>query len=112
MLSISHLSFAFSRMFNWKEKVHCDFLSLDLFTYFTVAILFYVEEVVHTSEYAYVANDKPNQLCHTSNFQWEKNVDVHLVVSGKTFVCCSLLILACSCSLMYVCVQSGILVPG
>ena len=39
------------------------------------------EETVHTSEYVYLNKDSTH-LCHTSNFQWTKNVDVHFVVSG------------------------------
>ena len=65
--------------------------------------MFRLEEVVHTSEYVYVASDKQNELCHTSNFQWVRNADVHLVVSGKSLVLCMSLIMAgvalvCSCS--------------
>lgn len=39
------------------------------------------EETVHTSEYVYLKKGS-SQLCHTSNFQWTKDVDVHFVVSG------------------------------
>ena len=85
MLSI-YLIYAFlsPRMFNSKEKV--TLFSQDLLGCFYISILFSLEEVVHTSEYVYIASDKPNQLCHTSNFQWVKNTDVHLVVSGKAVV--------------------------
>jgi hypothetical protein len=37
---------------------------------------------VHTSEYVYLPKGG-HTLCHTSNFQWQKNVDVHIVVSVK-----------------------------
>ena len=40
------------------------------------------EEVLHTSEYVYLANGA-DSLCHTSNFQWKRNVDVYIVVSVK-----------------------------
>ncbi len=40
-----------------------------------------VEEIVHTSEYVYLKKGS-SQLCHTSNFQWTKNAEVHFVVSG------------------------------
>ncbi|CAI8005119.1 N-acetyl-beta-glucosaminyl-glycoprotein 4-beta-N-acetylgalactosaminyltransferase 1 [Geodia barretti] len=39
-------------------------------------------EVLHTSEYVYLATGA-SSLCHTSNFQWKRNVDVYLVVSVK-----------------------------
>ena len=39
------------------------------------------EELVHTSEYVYHKKGVPS-ICHTSNFQWRKSVDVHFVVSG------------------------------
>ena len=39
------------------------------------------DEVTHTSEYAYLPAGT-DSLCHTSNFQWKRNVDVHVVVSG------------------------------
>jgi hypothetical protein len=39
-------------------------------------------EVLHTSEYVYLATGA-SSLCHTSNFQWKKNADVHIVVSVK-----------------------------
>lgn len=40
-----------------------------------------MEEVVHTSEYVYLKTDS-SHLCHTLNFQWTKNTEVHFVVSG------------------------------
>ena len=40
-------------------------------------------EVVHTSEYVYLGSGSSSTLCHTSNFQWRRNVDVYLVVSLK-----------------------------
>ena len=40
------------------------------------------EETVHTSEYVYLKKGS-SQLCHTSNFQWTKAVEVHFVVSGE-----------------------------
>ena len=39
------------------------------------------EEIVHTSEYVYLKKSS-TQLCHTSNFQWTKDVEVHFVVAG------------------------------
>ncbi len=45
------------------------------------------EEIIYTSEYVYLKKDS-SQLCHTSNFQWTKNAEVHLVVSGR-YYCCS-----------------------
>jgi hypothetical protein len=39
-------------------------------------------DVIHTSEYVYLPKGG-HTLCHTSNFQWQKNVDVHIVVSVK-----------------------------
>jgi hypothetical protein len=39
-------------------------------------------DVLHTSEYVYLAAGASG-LCHTSNFQWKRNVDVYLVVSVK-----------------------------
>lgn len=39
-------------------------------------------ELVHTSEYVYLPLHS-TRLCHTSNFQWQQDVDVHLVVSGN-----------------------------
>ena len=39
-------------------------------------------ELVHTSEYVYLKSSS-DQLCHTSNFQWRKNVMVYFVVSGN-----------------------------
>ncbi len=41
------------------------------------------EEIAHTSEYVYLEKGTSN-LCHTSNFQWTRNVDVHFVVSGMS----------------------------
>ena len=38
--------------------------------------------MLHTSEYVYLASGG-DTLCHTSNFQWRRNVDVHIVVSVK-----------------------------
>ena len=38
-------------------------------------------ELINTSEYVYLPKGE-ERLCHTSNFQWMKNVDVHLIVSG------------------------------
>ena len=46
-----------------------------------VHVLSPVEEIVHTSEYVYLKKSS-SQLCHTSNFQWTKNAEVHFVVSG------------------------------
>ena len=40
-----------------------------------------MEAIVHTSEYVYLKEGSTN-LCHTSNFQWTKNAEVHFVVSG------------------------------
>ena len=40
------------------------------------------EEIVHTSEYVYLKKGS-SKLCHASNFQWKKNVDVYFVVAGK-----------------------------
>ena len=39
-------------------------------------------ELVHTSEYVYLKHGS-DQLCHTSNFQWTKNVEVYFVLAGK-----------------------------
>ena len=38
-------------------------------------------ELVHTSEYVYLKTGS-SELCHTSNFEWRKNVEVYFVVSG------------------------------
>ena len=35
-----------------------------------------------TSEYVYLPK-RGKELCHTSNFQWEQNVDVTLIITGK-----------------------------
>jgi hypothetical protein len=40
------------------------------------------EETLHTSEYVYLKKGS-SQLCHTTNFQWNKEVEVHFVVSGE-----------------------------
>ena len=40
------------------------------------------DDVVHTSEYVYLPANT-TQLCHTANFQWTPNTDVHLVVTGE-----------------------------
>jgi hypothetical protein len=40
------------------------------------------EETVHTSEYVYLKKGS-SQLCHTTNFQWRKGVEVHFIVSGE-----------------------------
>jgi len=40
------------------------------------------DEIVHTSEYTYLPKDS-EALCHTQNFQWTKDVDVHIVISVK-----------------------------
>ena len=42
-------------------------------------------ETVHTSEYVYLKKGSSN-LCHTSNFQWTKNVDVHFIVAGMLII--------------------------
>lgn len=42
--------------------------------------------IINTSEYVYLPKDG-NTLCHTSNFQWKRSVDVHLVVSGGWGMC-------------------------
>ena len=39
------------------------------------------KDLVHTSEYVYLKKNS-SHLCHTTNFQWTKNVDVYFVVSG------------------------------
>jgi len=41
-----------------------------------------LDEIVHTSEYTYLPKDS-EALCHTQNFQWIKDVDVHIVISGQ-----------------------------
>ena len=40
--------------------------------------------LVHTSEYVYLPSYGHTTLCHTSNFQWTPNVDVHLIISCET----------------------------
>ena len=47
------------------------------------------EELVHTSEYVYLKKGT-SLLCHTSNFQWRPDVDVHFVVSSTFIVSLSL----------------------
>ena len=41
------------------------------------------EEIIPTSEYVYLPQNS-RRLCHISNFQWKRDVDVHFVVSCKT----------------------------
>ena len=41
------------------------------------------EETIRTSEYVYLPQNS-SRLCHISNFQWKRDVDVHFVVSRKT----------------------------
>lgn len=46
-------------------------------------------KIVRTSEYVYLPKrGGSNVLCHTSNFQWERNVYVYLIVTGKFRTCC------------------------
>jgi len=40
------------------------------------------EKTVYTAEYVYLKAGS-SELCHTSNFQWTKNVDVYFLVTGK-----------------------------
>ena len=40
------------------------------------------ESVIHTSEYVYLKSGS-NSLCHTTNFQWKRDVYVYIVVSVK-----------------------------
>ena len=40
------------------------------------------DKTVYTAEYVYLKSGS-SQLCHTSNFQWTKNVDVYFIVTGK-----------------------------
>ena len=40
------------------------------------------EESIRTSEYVYLPQNS-RRLCHISNFQWKRDVDVHFVVSRK-----------------------------
>ena len=40
------------------------------------------EETIRTSEYVYLPQNS-RRLCHISNFQWKRDVDVHFVVSRK-----------------------------
>ena len=47
-----------------------------------VCTLSIADETVHTSEYVLLPNDGSG-LCHTANFQWNKHVDVHFVVTCK-----------------------------
>ena len=58
-------------------------------------------ELINTSEYVFLPKGE-DKLCHTSNFQWKKKVDVHLVVSGGCglrvspwpyYVACNLLLI-------------------
>ena len=42
------------------------------------------EETIRTSEYIYLPQNS-RRLCHISNFQWKRDVDVHFVVSRKTW---------------------------
>ena len=41
------------------------------------------EKTIRTSEYVYLPQNS-SRLCHISNFQWKRDVDVHFVVSHKT----------------------------
>ena len=41
------------------------------------------EKTIRTSEYVYLPQNS-SRLCHISNFQWKRDVDVHFVVSRKT----------------------------
>ena len=49
---------------------------------FDIQLLEPEKELVHTSEYVYLAKGS-SELCHTSNYQWKKSptVDVYFVVS-------------------------------
>ena len=40
-------------------------------------------DVIHTSEYAYLASGSDSSLCHTTNFQWKRDAFVYIVVSVK-----------------------------
>ena len=42
------------------------------------------KRVVHTSEYIYL---KKGQLCQIPGFQWTRNVEVHLIVAGNSWLC-------------------------
>ena len=43
------------------------------------------KRIVHTSEYVYLKNGS-SKLCHTSNFQWKKNVEVYFVIAGISLI--------------------------
>jgi hypothetical protein len=43
------------------------------------------EETVHTSEYVYLKKGS-SRLCHTTNFQWNKEAYVHLIVAGTVYI--------------------------
>lgn len=50
--------------------------------------LFLLEKPIRISEYVF--NDN-GHLCHTANFQWQQDVDVHVVVASKTINACILM---------------------
>ena len=39
------------------------------------------DKMIHTSEFVYLARGT-EELCHTSNLEWRKDVNVHVIVSG------------------------------
>ena len=52
------------------------------------------DKTLHTSEYVYLPNDGSG-LCHTVNFQWKKNVDVHFLVTCKILMSSDILVIMC-----------------
>ena len=46
-------------------------------------ILHFTDETIHTSEYVYLPKGS-DKLCHTSNFQWRRDVIVYMVIAGET----------------------------